>query len=137
VHRFATEFLAKADAAAAAAVIDADVVVHTGLSPSAPIQGRDAYASVLARFAAAFPVGRMEIHEIMDIGEDRVLLRFTAHTTHAQDYYGIVATGRAVPMHEVHLLRLRDGRIVENMVGALNLVFEMLMAPAIGPMVLA
>ena len=39
-------------------------------------------------------------------------------------------------MREMHLLRLRDGRIVENHVGAVNLVFEMLMAPVIAPMVL-
>lgn len=135
--RFATEFLARADADAGDAVLDPDVVVHTGLSPSAPIRGREAYKAVLSGFAAAFPVERMEIHEIVEIGADRVLLRFTAHATHAQAYYGVAATGRAVPMHEAHLLRLRDGRIVENMVGALNLVFEMLMAPAIGPMVLA
>ena len=74
---------------------------------------------------------------MLDAGPDRVVLRFTAHATHAKDYFGVAATGRAVPMHETHLIRLRDGRIVENHVGAVNLVFEMLMAPVIGPMVLA
>ena len=56
---------------------------------------------------------------------------------HAKDYYGVAATGRSVPMHETHLIRLQDGRIVENYVGAVNLVFGILMAPAIAPMVLA
>lgn len=137
VQRFATDLLGRADLSVADEVVDEDVVVHTGLSPAAPIHGREAYKQVIAGFADAFPVGRMDIHEVLDAGSDRVLLRFTAHATHAKKYYGVVATGRPVPMHEMHLLRLRGGRIVENHVGAVNLVFEMLMAPVIAPMVLA
>lgn len=137
VHRFATAFLGRADLRVADETVDEAVVVHTGLSPAAPIRGRAAYKQVLAEFAEAFPVARMEIHEILDAGADRVMLRFTAHATHAGAYYGIAATGRAVPMHEMHLIRLANGRIVENHVGAINLVFEMLMAPVIAPMVLA
>ena len=136
VERFASAFLGRADLAVADEVVADDVVVHTGLSPAEPIRGRDAYKQVIAGFAEAFPVGRMEIHEVLDAGPDRVLLRFTAHATHAKDYYGVAATGRAVPMHETHLIRLRDGRIVENYVGAVNLAFEMIMAPVIAPMVL-
>ena len=135
-ERFAAEFLGKGDLAIADDLIAEDVAVHTGLSPAEPIRGRAAYKEVIAGFADAFPVGRMEVHEAVPIGPDRVLLRFTAHATHAKDYYGIAATNRPVPMHEVHLLRFVDGRIAENMVGAVNLVFEMLMAPAIAPMVL-
>lgn len=137
VRRFASGFLGRADLAVADAVVAEDVVVVTGLSPAEPIRGRDAYKQVLAGFAEAFPVDRMEIHEILDAGADRVLLRFTAHARHAREYYGVPATGRSVPMHETHLIRLVDGRIAENYVGAVNLVFEMIMAPVIGPMVLA
>ena len=135
-ERFATEFLGKGDLAVADAVVAEDVVVHTGLSPAEPIRGRAAYKEVVAGFADAFPVGRMEVHEVVPIGPDRVLLRFTAHATHAKDYFGVAATERTVPMHEVHLLRFADGRVVENMVAAVNLVFEMLMAPVIAPLVL-
>jgi steroid delta-isomerase-like uncharacterized protein len=136
VERFASEFLGRADLAVADEIVAEDVVVHTGLSPAEPIRGRDAYKQVIAGFAEAFPVERMEIHEVLDIGLDRVLLRFTAHATHTEDYYGVPATGRAVPMHETHLIRLRDGCIAENYVGAVNLTFEMIMAPVIAPMVL-
>ena len=137
VQRFAAEFLGRADLDVADQTIDEAVVVHTGLSPAEPIRGREAYKQVLAGFAEAFPVERMEIHEILDAAADRVLLRFTAHATHAKAYYGIAATGRSVPMHETHLIRVQDGRIVENYAGAVNLVFEMIMAPVITPMVLA
>ena len=137
VKRFAAEFLGRVDMGVADETIDEAVVVHTGLSPAEPVRGREAYKQVLAGFADAFPVERMEIHETLDAGADRVLLRFTAHATHAKEYYGVAATGRSVPMHETHLLRLKGGRIIENYVGAVNLVFEMLMAPVIAPMVLA
>jgi ketosteroid isomerase-like protein len=136
VERFADAFLGRADLTVADEVVAEDVVVHTGLSPAAPLRGRDAYKQVIAGFANAFPVARMEVHEVLEAGPDRVLLRFTAHATHARDYYGVAATGRAVPMHETHLIRLRGGKIVEDYVGAVNLVFEMLMAPVIAPMVL-
>ena len=33
-------------------------------------------------------------------------------------------------------MRIRDGKIVENVVSATNLEFEMLMAPVLGPMIL-
>ena len=137
VQQFAEAFLGRAELGVADALVAEDVVVFTGLSPAAPIRGREAYKQVLAGFAEAFPVARMEIHEILDAGADRVVLRFTAHATHVKDYYGVPATGRAVPMHETHLLRIVDGRIAENYVAAVNLVFEMLMAPVIAPMVLA
>ena len=135
-ERFASEFLGRADLAAADVLVHPDVVVHTGLSPAEPIRGLDACKQIIAGFADAFPVERMEVHEVLDAGPDRVLLRFTAHATHVRDYYGVAATSRAVPMHETHLIRLREGLIVENYVGAVNLVFEMLMAPVIAPMVL-
>ncbi len=136
VRHFANAFLGRADLAVADEVIAQDVIVHTGLSPAEPIKGREAYKEVIAGFGDAFPVERMEIHEVLEAGPDRVLLRFTAHATHAKEYFGIAATGRAVPMHETHLIRLRDGLIIENYVGAVNLVFEMLMAPVMVPMVL-
>ena len=37
---------------------------------------------------------------------------------------------------ETHVARLKDGLIVENIVSATNLEFEMLMAPVLSPMIL-
>jgi len=48
----------------------------------------------------------------------------------------LAATGRVILFDETHVARLQDGLIVENIVSATNLEFEMLMAPALSPMIL-
>lgn len=135
-QRFAQEALHAARMDAFDALVAEAVSVTTGLSPAGPILGRSAYKEVFAGFAEAFPVEDFIVHETLPLGPDRALLRFTAVARHARDYYGIAATGRVITMHEVQLHRWQDGRLIENIVGAVSLDFEMLMAPVIGPMVL-
>ena len=45
-------------------------------------------------------------------------------------------TGRVIFLDEMHVARVADGLIVENIVSATNLEFEMLMAPVLGPLIL-
>jgi len=53
-ERFVLEFLGQGSIEAAEAVIAPDVVAVTGLSPTAPIEGRDAYVQTFFAFASAF-----------------------------------------------------------------------------------
>jgi hypothetical protein len=53
-----------------------------------------------------------------------------------KDFFGLPASGRVILFDETHVARLRDGVIVENIVSATNLEFEMLMAPVLAPMIL-
>ncbi len=115
--------------------LDPEIVVTTGLSPTAPIQGLEAYKAVFAGFAAAWPVSKLTIDESFATG-DKVVVRFTATTIFKNDYYGVKANNKVVPLQETHTYTFRHGKIVENVVGAINLPFEFIMYPALKDAVL-
>ena len=133
--RFARDGLGKGNLAVFDKLVDADVSVTTGLSPTEPIRGREAYKQVFAGFADAWPVREFAVDESFAVA-DRVLIRFTATTVFLKDYYGVKANRAVAPLKEMHLYTLRDGRIVEIIVGAVNLPFEFLMYDALKDAVL-
>jgi ketosteroid isomerase-like protein len=135
VKRFVTEGLGRADMKAFDDLIDANVVVTTGLSPKEPIRGLAAYKQVFAGFADAWPVSKTDLEDIFAAGE-KVVVRFTAHTVFRKDYYGVKATNQEVPLTEMHVYTLKNGKIVSNVVGAVNLPFEFIMYPALKDAVL-
>jgi predicted ester cyclase len=138
VKRFTIEFLGRADLAAAEATMHPDIRGITGLKPMGPIEGIEEYKATLVGFAEAFPAeGPVEIiDQFASADGTRVVTRFHSRQRHAKDYYGITATGRVILFDETHVARLKDGKIIENIVSATNLEFEMLMAPVLTPMIL-
>ncbi len=138
VRRFITEFLGKADLAAADATAHPDIRGITGLKPMGPIEGLDEYKSILTNFVEAFPAeAPVEIIDQFESADGtRVVTRFHSRQRHAKDYYGIAATNRVILFDETHVARLAGGKIIENIVSATNLEFEMLMAPVLSPMIL-
>jgi ketosteroid isomerase-like protein len=134
-RQFVTQVLGHADLAAFDTFVDADVVVTTGLSPKEPIRGRAAYQQILSGFADAWPVQQLVIDDIFASG-DKVVVRFTATAVFRKDYYGVKANNLIVPLKEVHIYTLRDGKIVENIVAAVNLPYEFIMYPALKDAVL-
>lgn len=134
--RFFTEFLGNGNIGIAEEVLDANVQAITGLKPDAPINGREEYIQIFSDFFDAFPpVAPLEIEDIFAV-DDRVVCRFRSVQKHAKDYFGIAATNREIVFIETHVQRLKDGKIIENVVSATNLEFEMLMAPVLTPMIL-
>jgi predicted ester cyclase len=103
---FIEQFLGKGDMAIAADVLDENVQAITGLKQDI--------------FAAG----------------DRVVVRFRSVQKHTKAFFGIAATNRDITFIETHVMRLREGKIVENVVSATNLEFEMLMAPVLTPLIL-
>jgi len=130
VRRFAEDGLGKADMAAFDATVAEDVVVETGLSPARPIVGRENYKAIYAGFAECWPVRKFRTDEIFG-ADDKVVLRFTATAAFIKDYYGVAATRQIADLKEVHLLTLRDGKIVHNIVSGTNFPFEYIMYPAL------
>lgn len=138
VRRFTTEFLGRADLAAADAALHHDIRGFTGLKPTGPIEGIDEYKATLTGFVDAFPADSpVEIIDQFESADGtRVVTRFHSRQRHAKDYYGVAATNRIILFDETHVARLKDGKIIENIVSATNLEFEMLMAPVLSPMIL-
>lgn len=113
-----------------------NVQVITGLKPTGAIVGIDEYKQILSGFFAAFPhVQPLQIEDIF-AADDRVVVRFKSFQKHTKDYYGIPKSDRVITFHETHVMRITNGKIVDNIVSATNLEFEMLMAPVLTPMIL-
>jgi predicted ester cyclase len=132
------QFLGKGDMSVAADVLDENVQAITGLKPDGPINGREQYKQIFSTFFDAFPpvpsLGM--IAEDMFAADDRVVARFRSVQAHAKEFFGIAATNRDITLIEAHIMRLRDGKIVENVVSATNLEFKMLMDPVLTPLIL-
>lgn len=138
VRRFIVDFLGKADMTAADETLHPQVQGITGLKPSGPIDGRDEYKATIAAFVDAFPAeSAVEIlDQFASADGTRIVTRFHSRQRHAKAFFGIAATNRVILFDETHVARLRDGRIIENIVSATNLEFEMLMAPVLTPLIL-
>ncbi|MGH8002670.1 MAG: ester cyclase [Brasilonema sp.] len=128
--RFINEGIAKVDLEVFDETLAPNITVSTGLSPAAPIQGRDNYKQIFSEFADAWPVKHFVIDDIFGI-DDKVVVRFTATTVFKKDYYGVKATNQIVPLKEVHILTFRNGKIVENIVSVTNFPFEYIMYPVL------
>ncbi len=136
IRRFTIDFLGKGDLAAADDTLDPSVKGITGLKPTGPIEGREEYKAIVAAFVDAFPAeGPLAIIDQFAAG-DRVVTRFHSRQRHTKEFFGLAATNRVILFDEMHVARLRNGLIVENIVSATNLEFEMLMAPILTPLIL-
>lgn len=138
-RRFVEGVLGGADPDAFEAVVHPDVTVETGLKPVGRIMGAAEYGAVLgSTLGAAFANGAMRIEDIAPLADGRVVVLFEAAADNVGDLNGIAATQRRFTFREIHLIRFdASGRLVENIVGALNpLMYEMWQAPVIAPAVL-
>ena len=127
-RRFINDVLGGRDQAAFAELVDPDVVVNSGISPSAPMVGRDAFATGLGALAA-FTFVDFTLEDVLAVG-DRVIVRYRAHADHTGDQLGVPATGKRVTMWETRLMRWRAGRLVEDFVADINYDWPWLVAPA-------
>lgn len=75
--------------------------------------GLEGHNAIVALFRAAFPDQWWQIEDLIAEG-DRVVARTTMTGTHRGDFFGIPATGRAVTLSGVHIMRIADGRIAEH-----------------------
>lgn len=133
---FIEQFLGQGKISIAAQVLDEQVQVITGLKPGSAINGLEEYQQIFSAFYDAFPPVSALIIEDMFAAGDRVVVRFCSIQKHAKDFFGIAATNRDITFIETHVMRLRNGKIIENVVSATNLEFEMLMAPVLTPLIL-
>lgn len=86
-----------------------DFIQHAAGVP----QGRQGVKQFFAMIHAAFP----DIHntiEDMLAEDDKVMWRSTITGTHQGPFRGIPPTGRSIRMTAMNILRVQDGKFVEN-----------------------
>ena len=66
-----------------------------------------------ALFRTAFPDAEFEIEEVV-AGEDGAAVRWTLRSTHEGGVVGHPPTGRRFEIPGMHMIRIRDGKIVEE-----------------------
>jgi predicted ester cyclase len=84
-------------------------------------------------FAAGFPGSHFDFEDEFAVG-DKVVTRWTWHAVHRGEFQGIPPTGKPVTMTGISILRLTDGKVVENTVelDQLGLLQQLGVVPAPG-----
>ena len=111
VARFIEEFKNKANHDIVDELLAPDFVHHLA-DPRLP-PGRDAIKLLGQSIVAGFPDVRATVEELLADG-DKVIERTTARATNTGEFNGIPATGNPVTWTEIHIYRLKDGKIAEQ-----------------------
>jgi steroid delta-isomerase-like uncharacterized protein len=104
-----TQFWQSGDSSVFDEVVAKDCVIHQSGMPT----NLEGLKQVLPAFRAAFP--DFKVLEVEMFGEDdKVADRITWTATHTGELMGIPATGKTVTVKEMHLSRLKGGKVVER-----------------------
>jgi steroid delta-isomerase-like uncharacterized protein len=124
MRRFVDEFQSNGNEAVADELLADIFRNHTappGMSPDK--QGVKAY---FAAFRRAVPDLHAQVHDMLADG-DKVVTRKTFHGTHTGEFMGLPATGNAISVDVIDIVRVRDGKFVEhwNVLDTLALMRQM------------
>jgi predicted ester cyclase len=89
---------------------DPDVVLH---GYPAGLQGRDGLRAFHEALWEAFPDAHLTVEDLV-VEADRAALRYRLQGTHSGNYLGVAPTGLRFDVEGLTLLRLADGRVVEE-----------------------
>jgi len=89
-----------------------DFVYH---GTSRTIQGVEAFKQAAKLYFTAFPDLHLTIEDLIAEG-DRVVVRFTYRATHQGDFMGIPATGKQVVVPGIGIMRIVNGKVLEEWV---------------------
>ncbi len=78
-----------------------------------PLRGYEGFRQMMTMYRNAFPDAQFTIEDMVAEG-DRVAVRFTARGTHTGELMGAPPSGKPVEVSVVTLLRVADGRFVEE-----------------------
>jgi steroid delta-isomerase-like uncharacterized protein len=110
VRRFVDEVFVQGSLEAVDELVADDVVFHS-LATSGP--GPEAIKAAIGRVSTALAESTMTIHDMI-AEEDRVAVRLTSHAVQVGEFMGLAPSGRPFTIGEIHIFRLRDGKIAEH-----------------------
>ena len=113
VRRFFAELLSTDNLAVADELLSPDFYFYFAGSPE-PID-RESYKVFLAARRGAFPDRRFVVEDMIAEGE-KVSARFTMRGTHKGELRSIAPSGREVTMTGIDMIRLEEGKMVEDRV---------------------
>jgi steroid delta-isomerase-like uncharacterized protein len=110
VRRFVDEVFLARDFAAVDELLAEDFTPHTW-GPMPP--GRDGLKEAIQRVSAGLSDTRMTIEDVIAEG-DRVAVRLTSSAVQSGEFMGMPPSGKRYEIGEIHIFRVRDGRIAEH-----------------------
>ncbi len=109
-RQFVDRIFVARDAAAVDELLTDDFTPHTW-GRTGP--GKAAMLGAIERTSAGLSDVRMTIEDVIAEG-DRVVVRLTAHAVQSGEFMGMPASGKAYDIGEIHILRIRDGKVSEH-----------------------
>jgi steroid delta-isomerase-like uncharacterized protein len=110
VRRFVREVFVEGRPEAVDELVAEDFVSHTWPSTG---DGRGDLKRAIERLAGALADVEFTVDDLI-AEEDRVAARLTASATQVGPFLGLPASGRSYTIGEIHVFRVRDGRVVEH-----------------------
>ena len=108
VRRFITEIFEQGRPEAVDELCADDFIGHTWGNAD-----KEGLKAAMARVAQGLADARFSIED--EIGEgDLVAVRLTASARHVGDFMGMAASGRSYEIGEIHIFRVRDGKVSEH-----------------------
>jgi steroid delta-isomerase-like uncharacterized protein len=109
-RRFIQEVFVEADAGAVDELATEDFTPHSwGEMPP----GRDSLKAAQRRVSEGLSDARMTVEDVIAEG-DRVAVRLTSHGRHDGEFMGMPASGKEYTISEMHIFRIRDGKVAEH-----------------------
>ena len=110
VRRFIDEIFLRRDFAAVDELLTDDFTAHTW-GPMPP--GRDGLKDAITRVSAGISDARMTVEDVIAEG-DLVAVRLTSSAVQTGEFMGMPPSGKRYEIGEIHIFRLRDGRVAEH-----------------------
>jgi steroid delta-isomerase-like uncharacterized protein len=110
VRRFVDEIFVAGRKDAVDELLADDFVGHTWPSTGRP---KDDLKAAIDRVGAGLADSAFTIDDMIGEG-DRVAVRLTSAASHTGTFMGMPPTGKRYSIEEIHIFRIRDGRVVEH-----------------------
>ena len=110
VRRFVDEIFVQGRPETVDELLADDFVAHTWPSTGRP---KDDLKAAIGRVSTALADTRFTIDDMIGEG-DRVAVRLTTSARQVGDFMGLPPTGKRYEIEEIHVFRLRDGKVVEH-----------------------
>lgn len=112
-RRFIEECWNKGNLNAVDELVSTNFVAHDPTVPG-DVRGAAAFKQFISTYRTAFPDVTLTIDELLAVGNDRVLMRWTARGTHRGTLQGMPATGKQATVMGMTLSRYENGKDVED-----------------------
>ena len=110
VRRFIDEIFVRGRPEAVDELLADDFVSHTWRSTG---DGKGDLKRAMERLSTVLADSRFTVEDLIAEG-DRVAVRVTAQATQVGEFMGLAPSGKSYSIGEIHIFRIRDGKVVEH-----------------------